>query len=228
MEKTSTFVEREIVIEVSPEKVWKALTVPSERNKWETVACEIDLRVGGEVFFDYGWNTQYRCTIKDFTENERIVFTEESGSTCTWTLEKVEQGTKVTVSYTGLWVGDLGHAMMNNMAFGTYQFMKNLKSQLECDVDIRDGFWKSWIGITHTTSEQGTKVVKVVSGTPAFSQLQEGDIIDGLDGACVRDHDDLEDRITSKDPETLVILDVLREGLPLKVQLQTVPFGVTV
>jgi len=34
MEKQSTSVKREIIINVPPEKVWAALTIPSERNKW--------------------------------------------------------------------------------------------------------------------------------------------------------------------------------------------------
>ena len=36
MEKVIDSVKREIFVNVSPEKVWKALTVPEERNRWET------------------------------------------------------------------------------------------------------------------------------------------------------------------------------------------------
>ena len=41
--------------------------------------------------------------------------------------------------------------MMDNMAFGTYRFMRNMKSVLETDQDIRSTFWSSWIGMNHYT-----------------------------------------------------------------------------
>lgn len=49
MDKVIDSVKREIFIKASPEKVWKALTVPEERNRWETRKCELDIRIGGTV-----------------------------------------------------------------------------------------------------------------------------------------------------------------------------------
>ena len=60
--------------------------------------------------------------------------------------------------------------MMDNMAFGTYRFMRNMKSVLETDQDIRSTFWSSWIGMNHYTYRndgiEGVKVVEVIAHTP--------------------------------------------------------------
>ena len=49
MDSIFNHVKREIVIRTTPERVWKALTDPQERNRWETRYCEIDLKVGGHI-----------------------------------------------------------------------------------------------------------------------------------------------------------------------------------
>ncbi|SMF68410.1 Uncharacterized conserved protein [Paenibacillus uliginis N3/975] len=59
METTFTTLKREIVIRTTPERVWKALTVPEERNRWETRICLIELKVGGAIELDYGWGVSY-------------------------------------------------------------------------------------------------------------------------------------------------------------------------
>jgi uncharacterized protein YndB with AHSA1/START domain len=230
MEKHLKLVKREIVINATPEKVWKALTIPSERNKWETQSCEMELRTGGEAFFDYGWNTTYRCKIKEVIENERIVFENDDNSLSIWTLEKLDNETKVTAEITGLWIGDLAHYTMDNMAFGTYQFMRNLKSVIEKEEDIRSSFWKSWIGVSHTAQSEtiGTKVVRVKEGTPAYGFLETGDIITAVDGQNVHSHDDFEIYVTEKGAEKEIYLDVIRSKKQLKVCLKTVPFGAVV
>jgi uncharacterized protein YndB with AHSA1/START domain len=229
MENKSTSVKREIVINQPPEKIWKALTVPAERNRWETENCEMDRRVGGEAYFDYGWGSTYRCKIVEFKEYKKLVLQGDEKQLTIWTLEKLAKGTKVTIEYTGLWISDIGHMEMDNMAFGTMQFMRNLKSVLEQEDDIRSRFWKSWIGIGHTTVQtilpNGTKVVRVHKGTPGFGVLQEGDIITHANGTEIQAHDDLELLVTETVPETEIHLDVCRKDINLRVSVKTVPFG---
>lgn len=229
MEKQSTSVKREIIINVSPEKVWAALTIPSERNKWETNTCKLELKPGGDAFFDYGWNSSYHCKVKEFIENEKLVFEGDDNNLTIWTLEEYENGTKVSIEYTGLWIGDLGHYEMDNMAFGTYQFMRNLKSVLENATDIRSSFWKSWIGVLHTTIHDqeinGTKVVRVKEGTPAYGLLEAGDIIVKVDGKDVHSHDDLEIYVTEKASDENLHLKILRNQKESGISLKTVPFG---
>jgi len=189
----------------------------------------VELKPGGEAFFDYGWNTTYRCKIKEFIENEKLVFEGEDHHLTIWTLEKHEHGTKVSIEYTGLWIGDLGYYEMDNMAFGTYQFMRNLKSVLETSSDIRSSFWKSWIGVLHTTLQDneiiGTKVVRVKEGTPAAGLLETGDIIVEVDGKGVFSHDDFEIYVTEKATDEELHLKIIRNQQEIRLILKTVPFG---
>ncbi|MBS4174907.1 SRPBCC domain-containing protein [Bacillus sp. FJAT-49736] len=231
MERQSTAVKREIIIHVSPEKVWKALTIPSERNKWETRNCNLELKNGAEAFFDYGWNSTYSCKVKEFIENEKLVFEGEDNQLTIWTLESMGNSTKVSIEYTGLWIGDLGHYEMDNMAFGTYQLMRNLKSTLETREDIRPTFWKSWIGVLHTTIQKGeikgTEIVRVKEATPAYDVLKIGDIIIAVDGQAVHSHDDFEIYVTEKGSGEVVHVNILRNKREIKYSIKTVPFGMT-
>ena len=86
MEKVIDSVKREIFVNVSPEKVWKALTVPEERNRWETRNCELDIRVGGTVSLDYGWGVSYVGTIIELEENRKLVLEGEDEGLTTWTI----------------------------------------------------------------------------------------------------------------------------------------------
>ena len=140
MEKVIDSVRREIFVNVSPDKVWKALTVPEERNRWETRNCELDIRVGGTVSLDYGWGVSYVGTIIELEENRKLVLEGEGEGLTTWTITPQDGGSVVAIEYTGMWSGDYEMMQADNMAFGTYQFMRNLKSVYEKNTDIRVPF----------------------------------------------------------------------------------------
>ena len=180
MDSIFNHVKREIVIRTTPERVWKALTDPQERNRWETRHCEIDLKVGGHIALDYGWGVSYTGTIEELTLPQTHAQGRDQELTI-WTIEPHTEGTLVRIEYTGLWSNEREYMMMDNMAFGTYRFMRNMKSVLETDQDIRSTFWSSWIGMNHYTYRndgiEGVKVVEVIAHTPADGVLEEGDII---------------------------------------------------
>ncbi|WHT48496.1 hypothetical protein QNH10_01240 [Sporosarcina thermotolerans] len=46
----------------------------------------------------------------------------------------------MAIEYTGIWSGDFEMMQADNMAFGTYQFMRNLKSVYEGKDDLRSVF----------------------------------------------------------------------------------------
>ncbi|GAB6927471.1 hypothetical protein JCM10914A_14540 [Paenibacillus sp. JCM 10914] len=144
-------VKREIVIRTSPERAWKALTDPEERNRWETRHCEIDLKLGGKIALDYGWGVSYTGVIEELIPSRKLTVKGEDGELTIWTIEPHTDGTLVAIEYTGLWSNEQEYMMMENMAFGTYRFMRNMKSVLENDQDIRSTFWSSWIGMNHYT-----------------------------------------------------------------------------
>ncbi|MGM1049715.1 MAG: PDZ domain-containing protein [Bacillota bacterium] len=133
------------------------------------------------------------------------------------------------LNITGLWFGDLGIMSMENMAYGTYRFMTNMKSVLEGSQDIRSTFWKSWIGMNHisykSSETKGVKVVQVIEGTPADGVFQEGDIITTVNGCDVRSYDELEEKVTSMEPLKVLKIEYLRSGTVEVAELVTVPFG---
>lgn len=231
MEKIFNTVKREIYVKVPPEKVWEALTISEERNKWETNSCELDLKIGGKVSLDYGWGVSYKGTIIELEENKKLVFEGEDKELTIWTITPLDQGLVVAIEYTGSWVNDIGMMQMENMLFGTYQFMRNLKSVFEEENDLRSSFWRSWIGVLHTTNDAGelpgSKVVQVQSNTPADGFIQIGDIITGVNGLATRTYDDVEKLISEMIADTKVRIEINRDGQQQALAFKTVPFGQT-
>jgi uncharacterized protein YndB with AHSA1/START domain len=228
--KEITRVQKNILIQASPERVWQALTIPEERNKWETQNCEIDLRVGGKIYLDYGWGVTYEGTIIEIEVNTRLVIEDEEKGLTIWSIAPQADGSLVTIEYTGrLWTGDKGIMYMENMLFGTYQFMRNFKSVLEQNGDIRHTFWQSWIGMNHRTTiyEESTaiKVVEIIPGSSSDGLLQEGDLIFSLNGSTIRNYDDFETMITEIGPNREVELSILRDGSASRISLVTLPYG---
>ncbi len=218
---------KKIWINATKTSVWHALTIPAERNKWETKQCEIDLRLGGTIFLDYGWGVTYRGEIKHFVLHEKLVTADENGDTTSWTIVPEDNGCLVTIEYSGQWSGDSGLAELENMLFGTYQFMKNLKSVMENSGDERSGFWRSWIGSINCTDSQGVKVVNVVAGTPAEGLFVEGDYLQMLNGHAVEDYDQFESAITLAEAGSHFTVVVRRGNHFLDIPLKTIPFGTT-
>ncbi|KMK76816.1 SRPBCC domain-containing protein [Alkalihalobacillus pseudalcaliphilus] len=222
---SSNRAQKDIFIFAPPSRIWQALTIPEQRNKWETKSCEIDLTVGGKVFFDYGWNVTYSGTIKDFTENEKLVLEDEEQELTTWTIKETDGGSIVSIEYTGQWLGEIGLSQMENMLFGTYQFMLNLKEVEEGRQDIRHNFWKSWIGTLHHTEGKYVKIVKVIPHTPAAEKLIEGDYLLAIDGTTVHHYDEAELAITHADVKTTFELTIARNEKTINLSLETIPFG---
>lgn len=229
MDSIFNHVKREIVIRTTPDRVWKALTDPQERNRWETRHCEIDLKVGGQVSLDYGWGVSYNGTIEELTPYCKLTLKGEDQELTIWTIEPHTEGTLVRIEYTGLWSNEREYMMMDNMAFGTYRFMRNMESVLETGQDIRSTFWSSWIGMNHYTYRRdgiaGVKVVEVVAHTPADGVLEEGDIITSAAGQVIRSYDELEDHVTSMKPGEQVVIGFIRHGKPSSVTLTVLPYG---
>ncbi|QTD40472.1 SRPBCC domain-containing protein [Sporosarcina sp. Te-1] len=230
MEKTIESVKREIFVKASPEKVWKALTVPEERNRWETRACELDIRVGGSMSLDYGWGVSYVGTIKELVEYRKILLEDVDGHVTKWTITPQEGGSLVGIEYIGSWCGDIEMMEADNMAFGTYQFMRNLKSVYEEDMDLRTRFWKSWIGVLHRTNpgaKLGAKVVAVQPDTPAEGFVEVGDIITHVNGITTATYDDVEIAISESEVGERILLRISRGGEQVEVELTTIAFGQT-
>lgn len=222
-------VQRDIWINASPETVWKALTVAEERNRWETRQCKIDLVIGGVIQLDYGWGVSYDGIFTEIEYPHRIVSEDADKELTIWTIEAEAGGCKVTIEYTGLWSGAMGMMQMENMMFGTYQFMRNMKSMLEYEQDHRNLYWRSWIGMNHRTiphqDTSAVQVVQVLSHTPAYRILQEGDVIIAVNDLPIHHYEELERIITEMEPYKDLRLLVCREDQLYPILLQTIPYG---
>lgn len=230
MEKVVDSVKREIFVKASPEKVWKALTIPEERNRWETRNCELDIRIGGTIRLDYGWGVSYVGTIVELEDNRKLVIEGADRELTTWTITPQDGGSVVAIEYTGMWSGDFEMMQADNMAFGTYQFMRNLKSVYERNEDLRSHFWRSWIGVLHRTNPSGipgAKVVKVQPNTPAIGLVEVGDIITHVNSLETTSYDDVEISVSETEPGNQITLTVMRDGRQLELELMTVPYGQT-
>jgi uncharacterized protein YndB with AHSA1/START domain len=80
-------VTREIVFPASPDEVWEALTDPEQLEEWFANDVELDVREGGDGVFR--WD--------DGEVRERLVFDWADEGEVEFTLEEVEEGTRLLV-----------------------------------------------------------------------------------------------------------------------------------
>ncbi|SET47523.1 Activator of Hsp90 ATPase homolog 1-like protein [Oceanobacillus limi] len=228
----SKTVKRSIFINASVKKVWRALTEERELLRWYTWDCEIDFSEGGTGNYNHGWGVWTSGTFEEIVEYETFVLrTGENARTIT-TLTPENGGVRVTIEYE---IPSLENEpeIRENMAFGTYQFMTNLKSVLEQDKDLRPAFWKSWIGIQHTsskldnTTQLGSVVVRVKEGTPAEKAgLEVGDRITAVSGEQITSYEDLERMITTSEVNDSLVFTVQRNDIVKEVTCETRPYPV--
>jgi uncharacterized protein YndB with AHSA1/START domain len=98
-EKTP-WVERETLVEASPEEVWEALTDEDRLEEWLAPEVELDPYEGGEIAVRDG-DDQRSGTVETVEENERFAFTwsrpGEGESFVEFTIEALPGGSRVTV-----------------------------------------------------------------------------------------------------------------------------------
>lgn len=105
-------IERQVVVPAPIERVWRAITSADELARWFGDIAEIDLTVGGSARF--GWSDHgrtFEAVIEAVEPPARLAFrwavlpdtaVDESPSTLVeYTLETVEDGTRVRVLETG-------------------------------------------------------------------------------------------------------------------------------
>ncbi len=109
-EKT-TWVERETLIEASPDEVWEALTDEDRLQEWLAPDVELDPREGGEISVRDG-DEERHGTVETVEEGERFAFTwsrpGEGESFVQFTIEAIPAGTRVTVVETPMAVAAWG------------------------------------------------------------------------------------------------------------------------
>jgi uncharacterized protein YndB with AHSA1/START domain len=119
-EKTP-WVERETMIEASPEEVWEALTDEDRLEEWMAPEVELDPVEGGGIAVRDG-DDQRSGTVETLEENERFAFTwsrpGEGESFVEFMIEALPGGSRVTVVETPLHSAATNTAAGSTLAFG--------------------------------------------------------------------------------------------------------------
>ena len=116
IDEAAPWVERETLVEASPEEVWEALTDEDRLEEWMAPEVELDPTEGGEISVRDG-DDHRTGTVETVEESERFAFTwsrpGEGESFVEFTLEPLPGGTRVTVVETPL------HSAATNTAAGS-------------------------------------------------------------------------------------------------------------
>ena len=220
MNKIKDSVKREIIVNAPLKQVWDALTKPEHLKRWYTKQAELDFRVGGKGYMNHGWGATSEGIFTEINPMKHFVLQslDEDFTTIT-TLKEVANGIQVSIEYQASFLSAMSQNQRENMLFGTGQFLKNLKSVYETSTDIRPGLWKAWIGITHTTNNEGigTRVLQVKKDSAAaVAGVKPEDIIEELDGEEMTGYESFEIAINKKDINQHVTLTINRKNEKLK------------
>jgi uncharacterized protein YndB with AHSA1/START domain len=104
-DEQAPWVERETMIEASPDEVWEALTDEDRLREWLAPEVELDPTEGGEIDVRDGDDHRHG-TVETVEEGERFAFTwsrpGEGESFVEFTIEALPGGSRVTVVETPL------------------------------------------------------------------------------------------------------------------------------
>jgi uncharacterized protein YndB with AHSA1/START domain len=105
-DEKAPWVERETIVEASPEEVWEALTDDDRLEEWLAPEVELDPYEGGEISVRDG-DDERTGTVETVEENERFAFTwsrpGEGESFVEFTIEALPGGSRVTVVETPMY-----------------------------------------------------------------------------------------------------------------------------
>ena len=93
-------VTREIVFPVPPGEVWEALTEPEQLEEWFANDVELDARPGGDGIFRWDDGAERRATVVVAEPEERLVLDWDDEGEVEFTLEEIEEGTRLLVRET--------------------------------------------------------------------------------------------------------------------------------
>ena len=107
-DEKAPWVERETLIEATPEEVWEALTDEDRLEEWLAPDVDLDPYEGGEIAVRDG-DGERMGTVETVEEGERFAFTwsrpGEGESFVEFTIEAIPAGTRVTVVETPMALG---------------------------------------------------------------------------------------------------------------------------
>src|SRR3989442_4339864 len=140
-------IKKSIVIDASPEVVFKAITDPNELTNWFPDNAIFDGRVGGKVRFTFNKEKSKELdrdysregTVTEFIPNKKVSYTwqlkgtpEFHESTVTWELEEIEANkTKVELVHSGFIGNEEGKLSFTEHDKGWSYFLDRLAKHCE-------------------------------------------------------------------------------------------------
>ncbi len=203
----------EQTVGASAAQVYRAFTISSALREWFCDAALANPRPGGRLYF--GWNSGYYASgeFTAVTENEAIAFTwhgrnEPATTQVDISLEPEGEGTRVTISHSGIGSGEAWAETIDQFKRGWEVGLENLVSVLETGQDLRF-VRRPMLGITlgefnaEIAAELGVPVTAgmrldgLVEGMGAQAAgLQKDDVIVGIEGAKVTDWPSLSNAVS--------------------------------
>ena len=95
-DEKAPWVERETLVEATPEEVWEALTDEDRLAEWFANDVELEAEPGGEGTFRWDNGEVRRAVVEEVVPLERFTFTWDD-SRVEIELEEIPAGTRVTV-----------------------------------------------------------------------------------------------------------------------------------
>ena len=93
-------VTRTVVLPVTRDEAWEALTEPERLREWFANDVELDVRPGGEGMFRWDNGESRRAVVDEVAEGERLVLRWEDDSRVELELDDAPAGTRVLVRET--------------------------------------------------------------------------------------------------------------------------------
>ena len=93
-------VTRTVVLPVTRDEAWEALTEPERLREWFANDVELDVRPGGEGTFRWDNGESRRAVVDEVAEGERLVLHWEDDSRVELELDDAPAGTRVLVRET--------------------------------------------------------------------------------------------------------------------------------
>ena len=96
-------VRREVVLDGTPEEVWRALTEPERLEEWFANEVELAAECGGAGIFRWGDGSVRHATVEEVEPHRRFGFRwhdegcEETATRVELTLDEIPEGTRLTV-----------------------------------------------------------------------------------------------------------------------------------
>ncbi len=219
-------IENSIHIKAPLKRVWDALTLESQLNRWETVEAHLDLRRGGDFLYVYEYGPPRPGTFLVVEPPRRmvqlnLVFNQDRSFRYinTNTLVPDGDGSTVTVEVEGFGPGDEETWICESMDLGWETDLQVLKGWVERGVDLRSEFWRGLhMGVAYlSASDSGIRLLEVHEAGPADrAGLHYGDVITAFDGEPVADFRGFRKILSGHQIGDTVSFEVTRAGIRIQ------------